>query len=297
MSLTQSRNERFFGPFMYGVYYVPSPNHYRNDFGLDGEAGDLMCANYVEQEILYQDPETVAAVIGEPISTSNGVHIPSPRYWQRLREICDKYGVLLIMDEVINGFGRSGKMFAAEHFGVTPDLMTMAKGLTSGYAPMGAVAVSERIFQIFQEQKDVPLGHLLTFGGHAVAAAAALKNLEIFEREGLVQQSAEKGEYLLKQLRELLRHPTVGDVRGLGLMCGLEMVKNKATKERWERNSPFIKALERRINEKGLITRVWEVVHVAPPLVVTYDELDRIVAILDEALTETENEFAREIAA
>jgi len=202
---------------------------------------------------------------------------------------------LLIMDEVINGFGRTGKMFAAEHFGVVPDLMTMAKGLTSGYAPMGAVAVSEKVFEIFREQKDVPLGHLLTFGGHAVAAAAALKNLEIFQRENLVQQSAEKGEYLLKQLKELLRHPTVGDVRGLGLMCGLEMVKNKATKERWPRNSAFIKTLERRMNEKGLLTRVWEIVHVAPPLVVTYEEMDRIVEIIDEALTETEDEFASEI--
>ncbi|ACM05004.1 aspartate aminotransferase family protein [Thermomicrobium roseum] len=296
MSLTQSRNEKFFGPFMYGVYYVPSPNRYRNDFGLEGEEGDLMCANYVEQEILYQDPETVAAVIGEPISTSNGVHVPSPKYWQRLREICDKYGVLLIMDEVINGFGRTGKLFAAEHFGVVPDLMTMAKGITSGYAPMGAVAVRDSVFQIFQEQKEVPLGHLLTFGGHAVAAAAALKNLEIFEREGLVQQSAEKGAYLLERLKELLRHPTVGDVRGLGLMCGIELVKSKATKEKWPRNSAFIKALERRMNEKGLLTRVWEIVHVAPPLVVTYEELDRIVTIIDEALTETENEFASEIA-
>jgi adenosylmethionine-8-amino-7-oxononanoate aminotransferase len=295
MSLTQARNEKFFGPFMYGVSYVPSPNRYRNDFGLEGEEGDLMCANYVEQEIQYQDPETVAAVIGEPISTANGVHVPSPKYWQRLREICDKHGVLLIMDEVINGFGRTGKMFAAEHFGVVPDLMTMAKGLTSGYAPMGAVAVSEKVFAVFQEQKDVPLGHLLTFGGHAVAAAAALKNLEIIQRENLVQESAEKGHYLLTQLKELLHHPTVGDVRGLGLMCGLDMVKNKATKEKWPRNSAFIKTLERRMNEKGLLTRVWEIVHVAPPLVVTYQELDRIVEIIDESLTEAENEFASEI--
>ena len=295
MSLTSGRNEKYFGPFMYGVSYVPSPNRYRNDFGLEGEAGDLMCADYVEQEIVNQDPETVAAVIGEPISTSNGVHVPSPAYWQRLREICDKYGVLLIMDEVINGFGRTGKMFATEHFGMQPDLMTMAKGLSSGYAPIAAVAVSDKVFDIFREQKDVPLGHLLTFGGQAVATAAALKNLEIFEREGLVRQSAEKGAYLLEQLNGLRAHPTVGDVRGLGLMCGVELVQNKATKQRWGRESGFLKELDRKLTDRGLLTRVWDVVHVAPPLVVTNEELDRIVAIIDESLTELEAAYADQI--
>ncbi|HET9014300.1 MAG TPA: aspartate aminotransferase family protein [Thermomicrobiaceae bacterium] len=295
MSLTASRNETYFGPFMYGVYHVPSPNHYRNDFGLEGEAGDLMCANYIEQEIESQGPETVAAVIGEPVSTSNGVHIPSPKYWQRLREICDKHGVLLIMDEVINGFGRSGKMFTTEHFGMQPDLMTMAKGLSSGYAPIAGVAVSDRVFEIFQEKKETALGHLLTFGGQAVACAAAIKNLEIFEREGLAQQSAEKGAYLMAQLNELRSHPTVGDVRGLGLMCGVEIVKNRDTKAKWGRGSEYLKRLDQKINEKGMITRTWDVVHVAPPLVVTYEELDQIVNIIDESLTEAEAEFAGEI--
>ncbi|MBX6341168.1 MAG: aspartate aminotransferase family protein [Thermomicrobiaceae bacterium] len=297
MSLTASRNETYFGPFMYGVSYVPSPNRYRNDFGLEGEAGDLMCADYIEQEIENQGPETVAAVIGEPISTSNGVHVPSPKYWQRLREICDKHGVLLIMDEVINGFGRTGKMFATEHFGMQPDLMTMAKGLSSGYAPIAAVAVSDKVFDIFREKKETALGHLLTFGGQAVACAAALKNLEIFAREGLVQQSAEKGEYLLARLNELRHHPTVGDVRGLGLMCGVELVKNKATKEKWGKESQFTKRVDQKLEEKGMVTRVWDILHVAPPLVVTREEIDRIVAIIDEALTEAEAEFASEIAA
>jgi len=153
MSLTTGNRpqvERFFGPLMAGVYHVPSPNHYRNDFDLEGEAGDIMCAKWVEQEILFQGPETVAAVIGEPISSSNGVHIPSPRYWQLLREICDRHGVLLIMDEVINGFGRTGKWFATEHFGVVPDIMTMAKGLSSGYCPIAAAIVRPSVFEIFQ---------------------------------------------------------------------------------------------------------------------------------------------------
>lgn len=295
MSLTAMRNEQYFGPFMPGVHHVPSPNRYRNDFGLEGEAGDIMAANYVEQEIENQGPETVAAVIGEPISTSNGVHVPSPKYWQRLREICDKHGVLLIMDEVINGFGRTGKMFATEHFGMQPDIMTMAKGLSSGYAPIAAAAVSERVWEIFREKKETALGHLLTFGGQAVAAAAALKNLEIMQRENLPQQSAEKGRYLKEKLEGLRAHPTVGDVRGLGLMCGLEIVKNKDTKEKWGKGHDFIKTLDAEINQRGMLTRTWDIVHVAPPLVVTYEELDRIVGILDDALTATESKFADEV--
>src|SRR5260221_3847581 len=131
MSLTSSAKERYFGPFMAGASKVPSPNHYRNDFGLEGEAGDLMCARYVEQEILAQGPEHVAAVIGEPISAANGTHLPSPVYWQEMRRICDRHRVLLIMDEVITGYGRTGAMFAAEPYGVVPDILTMAKGISS----------------------------------------------------------------------------------------------------------------------------------------------------------------------
>jgi adenosylmethionine-8-amino-7-oxononanoate aminotransferase len=161
MSLTQIRNETYFGPFAYGVSIVPSPNHYRNDFGLEGEEGDIMCARYVEQEIIAQGPETVAAVIGEPISASNGTHPPTATYWRLLREICDRHGVLLIMDEVINGFGRTGKMFAAEHYGVVPDLMTLAKGLSSGYAPIGAVLVRPSVFESFQKPGGA-VAHQLT---------------------------------------------------------------------------------------------------------------------------------------
>jgi adenosylmethionine-8-amino-7-oxononanoate aminotransferase len=295
LSLTASRNETYFGPFVYGVYHTPSPNHYRNDFGLEGEAGDIMCANYVEQEIINQGPETVAAVIGEPISSANGLHVPSPKYWQRLREICDKHGVLLIMDEVINGFGRTGKMFATEHFDMQPDMITMAKGLSSGYAPIAGVAVSDRVFDVFKDKKEVALGHLLTFGGQAVACAAALKNLEIFEREGLVQQSAEKGDYVYERLEGLRSHPTVGDVRGLGLFCAVELVQNKDTKAKWAKESGFTSKVDERINKKGMLTRTWDVLHVAPPLTTSKEELDRIVQIIDESLTETEAEYADQI--
>jgi len=294
MSLTAGRQEEYYGPFMYGVSHVPSPNHYRNDFGLEGEEGDFMCACYVEQEIVNQGPETVAAVIGEPISTSNGDHVPSPRYWQMLREICDRHGVFLIMDEIINGFGRTGKLFASEHFGVVPDIMTIAKGLSSGYAPIAGVVVRPTVFEGFKEE-GASIGHLLTFGGHAVATAAANKNLEILFREDLVARGANQGAYLLSQLKELRSHSTVGDVRGIGLMTCLELVKGPSSKESWGTRHPYIKTLGETVHDKGLLTRVWDQLHVCPPLVVTREEIDRMVAIIDESLTEVEAQFAGEI--
>jgi adenosylmethionine-8-amino-7-oxononanoate aminotransferase len=294
MSLTAGRQEEYYGPFMYGVSHVPSPNHFQNDFGLEGEDGDIMCARYLEQEIVNQGPETVAAVIGEPISTSNGDHVPSPRYWQMVREICDRYGVFLIMDEIINGFGRTGKLFASEHFGVVPDIMTIAKGLSSGYAPIAGVVVRPSVFEGFK-QEGASIGHLLTFGGHAVATAAANKNLEILFREDLVSRGAEQGAYLLSQLEALRSHPTVGDVRGIGLMTCIELVKGPGSKEPWGTRHAYIKTLGETVHNKGLLTRVWNQLHVSPPLVVTRDEIDRMVTIIDESLTEVESRFAGEI--
>jgi adenosylmethionine-8-amino-7-oxononanoate aminotransferase len=296
MSLSAARNETWFGPFMYGVFHVPHPDRYRSDFGLQGEEADLMAARYVEQEIINQGPETVAAVIGEPISTAAGVHVPSPKYWQTLREICDRHGVLLIADEVINGFGRTGTMFATEQFGFVPDIMTMAKGLSSGYAPIAAAIVRGEVFDVFKENKEVSMGHLLTFGGHAAACAAALKNLEVFADEGLVKQGAERGEYLRRRLEDLKAHPTVGDLRGLGMLYGIDLVKNKETREGWGKGDKFPARLAELTLEKGFITRVWDVMHFAPPLVIEKDEIDRMVEIADESLTIAEKEFAAEIA-
>lgn len=295
MSVSASRNEQYFGPFMYGVSFVPSPNRYRNEFGIEGEAGDLRCAEAIEQEILAQGPDTVAAVIGEPVSVSNANHVPSPRYWQRVRQICDTHGVLLIMDEVINGFGRTGTMFASEQFGVVPDLMTMAKGLSSGYAPIGAVAVGAGLFDEFKKQ-DVALAHLLTFGGQAVSCAAALENLAILQREDLPRRSAEQGRYLLGLLEQLRSHPTVGDVRGLGLMCAVELVKDKATKEPFgvgpaAASHPYCRRLLELMEERGLLTRVIMALQLCPPLVVSRDEIDQMVTIVDHSLSLAEREF------
>ena len=294
MSLTtgdRTQMERFFGPMMAGVYHVPSPNRYRNDFGIEGEAGDIACAEWMEKEIIFQGPETVAAVIGEPISSANGVHVPSPKYWQLLREICDRHGVLLIMDEVICGFGRTGKWFATEYFGITPDIMTIAKGLSSGYAPIAAAIVRPEVYDVFTDETNI-LTHLLTFGGQAVATAAALKNIEIMHREKLVERAAEMGPYLMAGLQKLVdEHPSAGDARGVGLLTAIELVQNKETKEKWTKESKYIKRVNELLNERRLLARVWEVIHVAPPLVVTHEEIDRILSILDESLTIAEREF------
>src|SRR5271166_6195495 len=249
----------------------------------------------IEQEILAQGPDTVAAVIGEPVSVSNSNHVPSPRYWQRVREICDTHGVLLVMDEVINGFGRTGTMFATEQFGVVPDLMTMAKGLSSGYAPIAAVAVGRALFDEFKKQ-DLALAHLLTFCGQAVSCAAALKNIEILQREGLPQRSAQHGKYLLGLLQELRSHPTVGDVRGLGLMCAVELVKDRATKEPFgfgpgAAGHPYIRRLLELMEERGLLTRVFMALQLCPPLVVSKEEIDQMVTTVDQSLSLAEREF------
>jgi adenosylmethionine-8-amino-7-oxononanoate aminotransferase len=296
MSLTASRNENYFGPFMYGVSHVPAPNQYNSDFGVQGEQADIMAARYVEQEIMAQGPDTVAAVIAEPISSSAGVHVPSKKYWEMLRDICDRHGVLLIADEVINGWGRTGTWFMMEQYGVTPDIMTMAKGLSSGYAPIAATIVRPSVFEVFQQNKEAYMGHLLTFGGHPVAAAAALKNIEIMENEQLPERAAENGVYLKARLEELRSHPTVGDVRGVGMLQALELVKNKETRESFGRGHTFTNRVTELFDERGFLSRVWAVAHVAPPLTVTRDEIDTIVSIIDESLTIAEGEYASEIA-
>ena len=166
----------------------------------------------------------------------------------------------------------------------------MAKGLSSGYAPIAAAVVRPSVFEVFKQDENA-FNHLLTFGGQAVACAAAIKNIEIMKREGLVENAAEMGAYLLEGLKQLMdTHLTVGDARGLGLLCAIELVKDKETKEKWERQSPFIKRLNELVTERRLLSRVWDIIHVAPPLVVTREEIDRIVAILDESLTIAERE-------
>ena len=271
-------------PLMPGVFHVPQPLPYRCEFGgqTPEECAEL-CVNAVEEMIKFQDPETIAAVVAEPISSPLGCAVPGDNYWPRLREICDKYGVLLIADEVITGFGRTGKMFATEHWGVVPDMMTVAKGLTSGYIPMGGCITRGEISDAFIGSPKAAFKHVITFGGHPVAAAAALKNIEIMENEGMIENSAKQGAYLLDGLKEMKeKYQMIGDVRGLGLFCGIELVADRATKEYFPAEADLGNRLTQGFADNGLLLRGGDRMNVAPPLCITSSEVDDMVTIMDK---------------
>lgn len=280
-----------FEPAHPGMLYAPQPLPYRCEYGATSPSEcAYKCAKAVEDLILFHGPETVAAFIGEPIASPPGAAVPGDEYWPMIREICDRYGVLLIVDEVICGFGRTGKWFGIEHFGVQPDIVTVAKGITSGYIPMGATIVRKEVADAFIGSEKVALPHIITFGGHPVAAAAALKNLDILEGEGLVENSARTGAYLLEGLRDLQeRHPIVGDVRGKGLLVALELVKDRQTKEPLP--PEVTKKVKERLLENRLFARVGNTIALSPPLCITQAECDEIVTILDRVLGETEREL------
>jgi len=287
-------NSQMFEPLAPGCVQVPWHNCYRCEYGLTYPACDILCARSVEQAILHEGPETVAAIIAEPVPSAATIHVPPAGYLAKLREIADKYGVLLILDEVINGFGRTGKLFASEHWRVVPDLMTVAKGITSGYAAMGAVIASDKVHAVFAATSGRAggLNHVFSFGGHAVAAAAALKNIEIMERERLVENSAAMGAYLLEGLSELKSHPLVGDVRGLGLLAAVELVRSKSTREPFRPADQMAPRVTAHMRELGLLARTFQVIEVGPPLVAGRREIEQIV----DVITKTVDWFAGEMA-
>ena len=271
---------------------APQPAFYRReDQSLSLSEFTVQCAQAVEDIIIEEGPETIAAVIAEPVSFSAGVAIPGDEYWPMLRDICDRHGVLLIADEVITGWGRTGKWFAMEHWGVVPDMMTMAKGITSGYFPVGACVVRDAVFEEFKGGPEKTYRHGITYGGHPAGGAAGLANVGIMEREDLIGNSERMGRRLLQDLEGLYGHPTVGDVRGLGLMCAVELVSDKDTKELLNDVPGATKLLNQKLNDSGLYTRATRQVFFAPPLTVTESDIDDMVGIFDRALTETEREI------
>ncbi|MBI3979176.1 MAG: aspartate aminotransferase family protein [Chloroflexi bacterium] len=280
-----------FEPLLPGVVHVPNVTCYRCPYEKTYPSCDVFCARAIEQAIEQEGPETVAAIIAEPVSTAAGTYVPPAEYWPTLRTICDKHGILLIADEVINGFGRTGRWFAQEHFGVVADIMTVAKALGSGYLPIAAAIASDKVFDRFKGTRKEAFQHGITFGGHAVAAAAALKNLEIMEREHLIQNSAEMGRYLLDSLQALRAHPTVGDVRGIGLMAALELVKDKQTKERFAESDDLQKRLTTHLLKRGILTRAGDIIQLAPPLCATKADIDELVAAVDGAIGVVEQEL------
>ena len=284
-------------PAFPGMVYAPHPDPFRCELG--GETPSecaALCSQAIEDLILFHGPGTVAAVIAEPVAGASGVAIPGDEYWPYLRRICEKYGVLLIADEVACGFGRTGKMFGVEHWGVVPDIMTIAKGLSSSYLPCASAIATADVASAFEGEGNI-FSMTLTFGGHPVAAAVALKNIEIIESEGLVQNSAEVGAYFLDQLRPLKQeHPIVGNVRGLGLMLSIELIGDPGTRAGFPAELRVAKRLKEKFRRQGLILGlVGTYVNMAPPLCITRSEVDEIVAGLDAALGELEDELADEL--
>ncbi|MBY0440835.1 MAG: aspartate aminotransferase family protein [Mycobacteriaceae bacterium] len=282
-----------FEPLTPGGFRVPNTNFYRapEPFDTNAEAFGLWAADRIAEAIEFEGPETVAAVFLEPVQNSGGCIPPPPGYFDRVREICDAYDVILVSDEVICAFGRIGSMFACSDLGYQPDIITCAKGMTSGYSPMGAMIASDRLFEPFADG-TTKFQHGYTFGGHPVSAAVALANLEIFEREGLndrVKQNAPKFRASLERLHDL---PIVGDVRGDGYFYGIELVKNKATKETFtgeERERLLYGYLSYALLEAGLYCRADDrcdpTIQLAPPLISGQAEFDAMEAILRGVLT------------
>jgi putrescine aminotransferase len=281
-------------PLVPGFSFIPAPYCYRCELGLSYPACELACARALEQTLQEEGPDTVAAFIGEPIMGAGGAIVPPPEYWPMIEAICRKYGVLLILDEVITGFGRTGKCFALEHWDLRPDMLSLAKGISSGYVPLGASLISEEIYRALVDKAPAgaPFPHGFTYNGHPVACVAALKNLDIIEQEQLIEQAAEVGAYFQERLRGLLDHPLVGDVRGMGLIAGVELVRDKASKERFEPIGNAAALVMRLAFERGLICRaILDTIAFAPPLCITKSQVDDVVRIVGDALDHGQQEL------
>jgi adenosylmethionine-8-amino-7-oxononanoate aminotransferase len=284
---TMSPLREIMEPLPPGYRFASAPYCYRCDFGLSYPDCNLQCATSVEQIIQHEGPDNVAAFIGEVAMAAGGCIVPPPEYWPRMREICSQYGVLLIDDEVVCGFGRTGKFFGAEHYGLEPDIMTMAKSITSGYSPLGAAMTKREIIE------DMPaFWHVHTYNNHPVSCTASLENIRIIEEENLVKNSAEMGKYLLAGLESLRSHPSVGDVRGLGLLTAVEFVKDRATKERFPEEEGFCsRVMDLALGEGLILRQVEDIIEFCPPLIINKSEIDEMLDITDRAIAQAEKEF------
>jgi taurine--2-oxoglutarate transaminase len=276
-------------PGMPGVLRMFDPYTYRCPAGHPDPCPVCSGAPHLEEILQYEGPETVAAMILETVTGTNGVIPPPEGYLQSIREVCDRHGIVLILDEVMAGFGRTGKWFACENWDVVPDVLTVAKGINSGYVPLGAMVVNEKLRDWV---RDKPFAGGLTYSGHPLACASGVASIGIFREEAIVENSAEQGRYLADTLRSLQeRHPSIGDVRGLGLFWGLELVRDRATREplvpfnaAGEAAKP-VAQLSKAALDAGLYLFVhWNVIMLAPPLNITREELDEGLSILDDAL-------------
>jgi taurine--2-oxoglutarate transaminase len=277
-------------PGLPGVLRMLDPYTYRCPAGHPDPCPVCTGGPHLEEILQYEGPQTVAAVIMETVVGTNGVIVPPDGYLRSIREVCDRHGILLIFDEVMAGFGRTGRWFACDNWDVVPDILTVAKGINSGYVPLGAMVVSD---EIAAWVRDKYFAGGLTYSGHPLACAAAVASIEAFREEGIVEQAAASGEIFREELARLAeRHPSIGEVRGLGCFWGLELVKSRETREMLV---PFnasgaaaepVARLTKAALERGLYLMThWNVVMVCPPLTITREELDEGLGILDEVLS------------
>jgi len=284
-----------FEPFAGEFVHVPAPTCYRCPLGLEYPSCKVACATAIETTVLGEGPSSVAEVIVEPIMSGVGVAVPPPEYLPMVEAICRKYDLLLHVDEVINGFGRTGKMFGHQHYGISPDIMAVAKGIVSAYLPIAATVVKNHVFDSFlgEEAEARQVMQVNTYGGHPVAAAVAVRNIEIMQEEKLPQRAAEMGEYLMAGLRErLAKYGILGEVRGKGLLIGIELVTDRASKTQLPGNLvggvvAFCRKNGVIVGRSGGGARHSNTIVLSPPLVITRSECDTLVDVLDKALAHT----------
>ena len=274
-----------FEPRIPGFSHIPSPYPYLYEAPEGAKSQGIAAADELEKQILEEGADTVAMFIAEPVQGAGGVIVPQEDYFKRIREICDQYEVLLVADEVITGFGRTGKMFGLEHWGIEPDLIQFAKAITSGYFPLGGIGISDEIASVMNDSGS-PWMHAYTYSSHPVGCAVALAMIDIVENEDFVGQAQTKGKHLLVKLKEALAdHPHVGEVRGLGMMCGVELVKDKATKEMFDASDGIGAKVHAETVKRGMFSRVrGDCYCVAPPIVTSEATLDDIASILGDSV-------------
>jgi putrescine---pyruvate transaminase len=273
-----------FGPAVDGFIHIPAPNPYRFEGELRaGETVGEAAGRALEEAILREGADSVAAFIAEPVMGVGGVIVPPMDYFPRVRTICDKYGILFISDEVITGFGRTGEWFALKHWNVKPDILTFAKGITSGYAQLGGIQISDEIRETMESAPESETYmHGYTYSGHAMACAVGLKNIEIMENENYPMRARVLGARLLDGLKKLLEFPFVGDVRGLGLVCGVEIVSDKANKTA---DVPMAMKIFKAAQDRGLRMRpLGNTLAFSPPLSIKEEEVDEILKRLGAAM-------------
>jgi taurine--2-oxoglutarate transaminase len=276
-------------PGIPGVVRMLDPYTYRCPAGHPDPCPVCSGAPHLEELLQYEGPQNVAAVILETVTGTNGIIVPPDGYLQSIREVCDRHGIVLIFDEVMAGFGRTGRWFACDNWNVVPDILTVAKGINSGYVPLGAMVISQ---ELADWVRDKPFAGGLTYSGHPLACASAVASIEAFRDEGIVENSAAMGAYLADELPRLQeRHPSIGDVRGLGLFWGLELVRDRETREPLvpfnaggEAAAPVNRIVKAALDRGVYLFVHWNVVVICPPLTITREELDEGLAVLDEVL-------------